>query len=514
MQSKPAKKVLLGILIFSFFLNILNSNIPPEFHGDESKKISFIQNGTQDFKHPILMLQVVRSVNYFLGLTDPLSVAQLGRTISALCGVLSVYLIYLLAQRKMSGTYACLAALGVAVSPIMVVHAHYLKEDMIFTCSLLFALYSLMLFFDNPSKKTSLCLLGFAIGLVISAKYIGVLFFPILFLSPLLARSVNKKNLYKKLIVASCLSLATFLIINFPMMFHSSKAISSIIFEINHTIVGHAMFFQIPITVDVREYWFGFHFLFSIIPGITLLLALLAASFTITHLIQWNKTDLQDRITILTILFIYLSAEISPMKTFPDFMRYMIPIIPLLFYLILNGMSEMKVNKAILLRPVLLMFVIGLGYAGWQSGHLVYYFNKDTRHQSIAWASEQGGQVKGESYTKVARDIRSIDMLDIQKEKAEGVNYLMVSSFMYGRYEFASKLKYTPEEIKKINDVYQLLFQQPYVEIQPAYKSFAFSNPAIRIIDIRGLNEQEMLTLKQPEKSSAQTYPISFIRLP
>jgi hypothetical protein len=174
----------------------------------------------------------------------------------------------------------------------------------------------------------------------------------------------------------------------------------------------------------------------------------------------------------------------------------------------------MKVNKAILLKPVLLMFLIGLGYAGWQTGHLVYYFNKDTRQQSMAWASLQGKQVKGESYTKVARDIRSIDMLDIQKEKAEGVNYLMVSSLMYGRYEFVSKLKYTPEEIKKINEVYQLLFQQPYVEIQPAYKSFAFSNPTIRIIDIRGLNEQEMLTLKPPEKSSVQTYPISFIRLP
>jgi hypothetical protein len=29
------------------------------------------------------------------------------------------------------------------------------------------------------------------------------------------------------------------------------------------------------------------------------------------------------------------------------------------------------------------------------------------------------------------------------------------------------------------------LFARPYVEIAPAYRSFAFSNPVIRIIDMR-----------------------------
>ena len=65
--SSKRMAVLIGILIFSLFLNHWNADFPPEYQGDELKKILFIQEGRQDFQHPILMLQAVRSLNYFLG---------------------------------------------------------------------------------------------------------------------------------------------------------------------------------------------------------------------------------------------------------------------------------------------------------------------------------------------------------------------------------------------------------------------------------------------------------------
>lgn len=33
---------------------------------------------------------------------------------------------------------------------------------------------------------------------------------------------------------------------------------------------------------------------------------------------------------------------------------------------------------------------------------------------------------------------------------------------------------------------YRELFKHPYTEIKPPYKSYAFSNPTIRIVDISG----------------------------
>ena len=61
----------------------------------------------------------------------------------------------------------------------MVIHAHYLKEDMIFCCALLFAIFSLILFIEDlgAENKFLFILLGIATGLTISAKYVGALFF-------------------------------------------------------------------------------------------------------------------------------------------------------------------------------------------------------------------------------------------------------------------------------------------------------------------------------------------------
>jgi 4-amino-4-deoxy-L-arabinose transferase-like glycosyltransferase len=169
-QSKNEWLILVGILIFSLFLNCWNADFPPEYQGDELKKILFIQEGKQDFQHPILMLQAVRSLNYFLGFSKKMEVLELGRSVNAFCGTLCVFFTYLLARRKLSAGYALAAAFALAVSPIMVIHAHYLKEDMIFCCALLFAIYSLILFIENPENKFLFILLGIATGLAISAK--------------------------------------------------------------------------------------------------------------------------------------------------------------------------------------------------------------------------------------------------------------------------------------------------------------------------------------------------------
>lgn len=55
----------------------------------------------------------------------------------------------------------------------------------------------------------------------------------------------------------------------------------------------------------------------------------------------------------------------------------------------------------------------------------------------------------------------------------------VASSFHYDRYQLGTKLQ------NQRDAGYEFLFRYPYAEIRPDYKSFAFSNPVLRIVDLR-----------------------------
>ncbi len=55
--------LLVGICICSFILFIANNDFPLYFHADELKKLNFVLSGEQDFKHPVLLLQLARLAN-------------------------------------------------------------------------------------------------------------------------------------------------------------------------------------------------------------------------------------------------------------------------------------------------------------------------------------------------------------------------------------------------------------------------------------------------------------------
>ena len=116
---------------------------------------------------------------------------------------------------------------------------------------------------------------------------------------------------------------------------------------------------------------------------------------------------------------------------------------------------------------------------------LIYHLSHDTRDLAVEWIAQSGKNVKGELYTTFDRRIRTVSSLDIRSERKAGVEYLLVSNFMYDRIMIANRLQQCPDAIRQAYAIYQNLFQLPYIEIKPAHRSFAFSNPTIRIIDIR-----------------------------
>ena len=64
--------------------------------------------------------------------------------------------------------------------------------------------------------------------------------------------------------------------------------------------------------------------------------------------------------------------------------------------------------------------------------------------------------------------------------------FLVASSFQYDRYLYGATLHDQRPVVYKFAGAYRKLFSSyPYLEFAPAYRSFAFSNPTVRVIDIR-----------------------------
>jgi len=484
-DSKFHAFALLLILGLSAFLNTYNLNFPEFYHADEAKKIQFVLSDQQDFRHPILMLQTARVINKVVGLKDSNRLIILCRMISATWGVLIVLLIYALSRQGLDKNYALLVALSVAVSPVLVIHAHYFKEDIIFTaCSLLSLICFLKLLRERTTAATLLW--GLATGLALSAQYKGLLLIPLYFLFPRALPDLDRTWFHKKFRIGLAVMASVFLLVNYPLFLNWNIFFSGLTNEVGHVVGGHTL------NVYPFQHWFGFHLVNSLIPGMSLVVTFLALGGLAVTGWRWKQAVVVDKLLFVYTMVFYLVHEISPMKTFPDFMRYMIPIVPAMIYFACKAISKISQWPQEYFRKAMVhgvpwvlagaVFLVPL-YDTWQlDSHLI----DDTRLQAQQWIDSAQGETWGERYT-LGKDwkTRYLTEVDISEARKSGVAYLAVSSFSYERFFIGSQWSWQNKDVYETHKKYMRLFTYPYVEIKPAYKTFAFSNPVIRIIDIR-----------------------------
>ena len=476
--------VLFVILLVSLVLNFSNNNFPLGYHADEPEKVQSIKRGTQDFRHPILTLQVVRTLNLALGIEDNQALVRLGRSTTAVFGALIVLLSYLIFRPLLDRTYALACAGAIAISPIIVVHAHYLKEDMILTCFSLLTLLILLKAIRTPNLKF-MCLMGLSTGLAWSSHYKGLLLVPVLLAAPLLLLTPSKRTLdyYKAVPISLAIALCTFLIINYPLFTDFDTFIKGFLYEKRHVLAGH------KVKIDALSTFFSFHLRYSLIPGITLLLTVLGLIGILYALFHWKgKTTWRERILILYFVVFYGAVELMPLKPFPGYIRYVIPAVPVIIYFVYKTIAVvddfLKGTKFRFLTVVLITVTLLLPL--YSSVHLVYYLNHDTRAKAQKWIKDSLGRAKYEQYAAIRPHEYSIAYLDVDMERAIGVTHLVASSMMYERYRIGSRLKGQKQIVYDVQKNYEHLFSYyPVQEFKPAYRTFAFSNPTIRIIDIR-----------------------------
>ncbi|GJL79723.1 MAG: hypothetical protein NPINA01_27120 [Nitrospinaceae bacterium] len=487
LSTKPHYWVLLAILTLSSFLNFYNLGFPGQFHGDEPKKIGFVLEGTQDFRHPVLMLQTARVLNIVLGFESFDQLIVLCRSVSAFFGVVIVWFTYLLAREILNIRYSLFSAFAVSVCPIVVIHAHYFKEDIIFSAFSLLSLISFLRFLKRPTLAGNL-FWGVATGLAFSAQYKAVILGGLYLLYPMVMPKGDRRWLYRTMGIAFGAAFLVFLAVNYPIFIHPEKFLEGLNHEAGHVIRGHRLL------IHAIPHGFSFHLFNSIVPGISLVLAILALGGVIYSAVKWKEIINAEKLLLLYVVIFYFVNELIPLKPFPDFMRYMIPIVPLLIIFSCRSILflESWVKQALRIQaarslslPIMIFSVLWPLY---DSAMLDYHLTRDTRSKAQEWVEASEKKVLYGRYTNsfnLNGDFRTVLDVDIPGAQKSGVDYLVVSSFVYDRYLRGGKLQGQSQRVYELNEKYGRLFSRSFIEIKPEYKSFAFSNPVIRIVDIR-----------------------------
>ena len=483
--------LLAALCLGAFVLFTYNNDFPLYFHADEWKKVEFVIFGDQDFKHPILLLQLAKFANLFFREINPDSVAIVGRYVSAIAGIAILVAGYLLSRHLIRDAYCWLAVSLMAISPILVVHAHYFKEDMVFTAACLFSVLFYIRFLDRRGNW-QLVGLAVATGLAFSAQYKSVLLVPLYLLFPLLDSRIDRKGLYPGLLKNFGLALVIAVIVNYPALFDLQQLLYGISFEARHVTTGHTL------EVHPLPHYFSYHLVNSLVPGLTLVALAFGIAGLLAVLLWWKRMSTGWRFLAVYAITFYFAHEVTPMKPAPGFMRYMIPITPVLlifaasFTRLLVQQIEIRAAAVPAVAAVVVIVAVVAAPSLYRSMMLVRNLNEnDTRLTAYEWLAER--QDEGNVYfgkhtllqNKKSGRVYVLNAKRMQGLRDHGFKYAISSSFGYDPYTQSKTMPDQSRKVRRASQRFDSIFEEyPYHEIEPDYMSFAFSNPTIRIIDI------------------------------
>ena len=493
----PRRIQLLIVMLLSLALYCFGNTFPLGLHFDESKKVRFILSYEQDFRHPILLLELARFANLFFRYTDEQAVAIVARFSVAFISALIVPGIYKLARYSLRHPASLLTALMVGTCPTIAVHSHYIKEDMLLTVAVIWSMYFFTYFLHSPSVKTAIWF-GSAVGLAFSSHYksllLLVVFAPFLLYAnryqlgaedPKAERedgSISNRILWRLVCLAGLIASVVFSLVNWPIFIRPSEFLRGSNYELQHAVNGHG------ILIHAFPQWFTYHLRHNIFSGMTIPLTIVSLLGFVMATHRWRRLGLSEQVMIVATMVFYFVPEISPTKPPPDDGRYIIPAVVTLGFFA-GWLVEMCWNtRFVFVRSLTVIAVTGvLSFSLYDTGNLVYNLNRDTREKARVWIEDNLKPGETVTWKPLSAPwhigpMKGIDLLELQEGRFD---FVVVSSFHYDRYLNAAASSGQLETVYAQTKAFQELFQKPFVEIRPVYRSFAFSNPTIRIVDLR-----------------------------
>jgi hypothetical protein len=433
-----------------------------------------------NYNHPLLMLELARAANAVAGFTDLQAVVELGRTLAVLAGGLAIFATFLLACQVLPAPVALAAALATAVLPATTVHARYFKEDVFALPFLLIALIVLIETLKEPTRARGL-MLGGAIGLAAAAKYVAFIALPFA-VAFLLLDAPTKEVMRARLTLCALVALAALAVltvIELPALINYSRFLASLDGNLAHATFGHDVRLPLSLTFGV------FHLRQSLLPGLgwpLVILGLLGLAA------PWLAPPERRRpllvISLFTLLW-YAVHEVSPLKPYPGFARYMLPLAPLLVILGSAFIYELARRRwpesasALIAAGVLLAAAAPALYL---SLRINAPEEQNPRHVISTLDLGDAGRVAFDSYTRFDGPIGRLGNGPPDTTTAD---VFVTSSFRYARFA-AANTSAQRALTRDTVDRYVVLFEKPYLEVTNNRPSYAFFNPVLRIVALDG----------------------------
>ena len=291
-------------------------DLPLAPQSDEPKKADFVLAGGQDFLQPLLLVQTVRLANLIARYTDQLALVELGRTVAAMFGGLTVLATIVLARRVVGRPLALAAGLLAAVTPLVAFHAQLLKEDIFVAPWLLFALAALDRLWESAETRRGLAF-GLLVGLAAAAKYIGIVLLPLACVVPLIAPIADLRRYYAALTWSAGTAVVVFALINAPAFLTPEIFVHGLNTEIAHALSNH---------IIVWHGWYSyflFHWTTSLWPGLGPALAAAGVAGVLLVAAIWRSSPPAIRFVLVFAVLWYFMHELSPMKPFMAIERHM-----------------------------------------------------------------------------------------------------------------------------------------------------------------------------------------------
>ena len=477
--------VIFAIIISGLMVSALWGRVdfPLGTHADEASKVDSIINGRNPSYHPILMLQFARAANAFAGLSNRQAIVELGRRCALISAGLAVFATFLLAGMVLPLPAALAASLAAAVVPLTTVHARYFKEDIFTLPFILMALVFLIATLKAPSNARGI-LLGVAIGLAAAAKYVSATILPFAIVVLLVYSAGTIKQRARLATLVAVVAIGVFGLVEIPALLTFTQFQSAVEFELAHASRGHDVRLPISLTYGL------FHLRESLLPGLGLPLLILGL---LGLAVPWLSPPERRRPLIVIAAFAllwYAMHEISPLKPFPGFARYMLPLAPIL--IILGAAFVSEFFRLFGLDNIMAALVIvGAALPAFYASLLINGpIQDDLRSVVPAIVLSSEPRTAFDSYTRF-RGVGGVGRQASIRAPATAAtdDVLVTSSFTYGRYAQFGNIN-QPKKTRAVATYYADLFKLPYLEVVSGRPSYGFFNPVIRIIALDGRSDR------------------------
>jgi 4-amino-4-deoxy-L-arabinose transferase-like glycosyltransferase len=465
---------LITVAVFHF-----SPQVPLGIAWDEPTKVQDVLENTQNFQHPILMLQIVRLANLFVGASEPVGVLWLGRAAAAVSGGLLVFAVTALARRAVGDSAALGAGVLTAVAPLSVLHAQLFKEDIFVAPWLVLGVLALDHLRETPAFRQAV-LFGVAAGLAAAAKYVGIVLVFLSLLLPVWAKT-RTRCYYRMVVVAIIAAAAVFCVVNLPLFGAPRAFLSGLSSGVRHGLSGH------DIVLYPWHSLFAFTWTADIWPGLHAPLALAGLLGAFIVVIRWHVTPPVLRHLLVFGLAWYLMHELSPTKPFPEGARYM-TVMPAVFAVFAAFAAERF--AAWLSAPYQTIVASGL-IAGMAvipaatSFELTRSAPHDTGLVVQRIAANLDGPIAWEEFPDRARVVFSSQLT------AESAQFVVINELWAKRSVYSLSLPGQGVEGRRRGAAYKALLTHPALLVTSRAGSYAFRNVPYRIIALKG-NFQEL----------------------